>query len=85
MKINISKLFCFEIPARIRFGIPARIRAILHKIIHPYHDLKWKHNSDEICKGDIICKTCNLAFWCRALELTAEEIKEREESFEKIK
>ena len=23
---------------------------------------------DEICPGDIVCKTCDIVFWCRALD-----------------
>ncbi len=50
------------------YGFLARIDAILHKIRHPGHNVKWKINVDESCSGDITCETCEVAFWCRGLE-----------------
>lgn len=50
-------------------GIQARIDVILHKIVHPTHNLKWTTNKEELCpKGDIVCETCNINFWCRSLD-----------------
>jgi len=51
-------------------GIIARIEAVCHKILHPFHKLIWKLDpiSDDPefkCEGDIVCQTCNVIFWCR--------------------
>lgn len=50
------------------YGFLARIDAILHKIRHPRHDVRWRMNIGKSCSGDIICETCSIAFWCRGLE-----------------
>jgi hypothetical protein len=59
------------------FGLLSRLDAILHKILHPSHDIIWKwHESEEdkeICDGDILCKTCDKIYWCRALEKIKDE------------
>jgi len=47
-------------------GFIARLQAICHKIRHPKHKLVWKHSPEEgLCKGDIVCETCDIVFWCR--------------------
>lgn len=61
----------------IWYGFLARLDAIFHKIRHPRHKMSWRSNADEICDGDIVCKTCNSVFWCRAQELTRKKLKER--------
>ncbi len=48
-------------------GFQARVDAILHKILHPTHSVKWRTNEGDICPGDIACETCNQVFWCRML------------------
>jgi len=50
------------------YGFLARIDAILHRILHPRHDVRWRTNEGSICPGDIACETCNCVFWCRILE-----------------
>ena len=57
--------------------IICKLQAIWHKIIHPTHKLIWIYKPDEICDGDIVCDTCNIIFWCRALELSQEELERR--------
>jgi len=49
-------------------GFGARIDAVLHKIRHPKHEVRWRANADEYCPGDITCETCGCIFWCRAVE-----------------
>ncbi len=49
-------------------GLSARIDAICHKIRHPHHKILWRFDPDEICPGDIVCETCDIVFWCRALD-----------------
>lgn len=47
-------------------GIGARIDAIKHKIRHPKHQILWRNNVEEgICRGDILCDTCGIVYWCR--------------------
>jgi hypothetical protein len=46
-------------------GFEARVRVIIHKILHPTHVINWRVNVDEICPGDITCETCNVLYWCR--------------------
>jgi len=41
----------------------ARLEGLWHKTLG--HDVKWSGNRDALCKGDIICKTCNITIWCR--------------------
>ena len=48
-------------------GFVARIDAILHKFLHPTHNVRWRTNEGSICPGDIVCETCNHVFWCRLL------------------
>ena len=50
------------------YGFLARIDAMLHKICHPKHDVRWRVNIGKSCSGDITCETCEIAFWCRGLE-----------------
>ena len=55
-------------------GFIARLHAIWHKIIHPTHKLVWKSSPAEgLCKGDIVCDTCNVLFWCRYYDLSEKE------------
>ena len=49
-------------------GFLARIDAILHKIQHPQHDVRWRVGACRACSGNITCETCGIAFWCRGLE-----------------
>lgn len=49
-------------------GISARIDAVCHKILHPRHKIIWRFAPDELCPGDIVCDTCDIIFWCRALD-----------------
>ena len=51
-----------------RLGLRARIDAIIHKILHPKHDVQWRINVGNLCKGDITCETCGHIFWCRWIE-----------------
>lgn len=50
------------------YGLHARIHAILHKLRHPRHKLIWRLDPNEFCPGDIVCDTCNVILWCRALD-----------------
>ena len=50
------------------YGFLARIDAILHKILHLQHSVKWRTNEGSLCPGDIVCETCDHVFWCRMLE-----------------
>jgi hypothetical protein len=58
-------------------NISCRVDAVVHKILYPTHNVKWKDKEsiciDEdgtvLCPGDIICKTCNKVFWCRAYDI----------------
>jgi len=59
------------------YGFLARLGAILHKIAHPSHKMRWRTNMDEICPGDIVCETCDIVFWCRALELSPKELEKQ--------
>jgi len=61
-------------------GFLARIDAICHKIWNPKHDLKWRIDADELCDGDIVCKTCGIIFWCRYYDLSYEEQRRREKN-----
>lgn len=56
-------------------GFLARIDAILHKIRHPSHDVRWRTGVGKYCSGDITCETCSCIFWCRGLE--NKEMKEK--------
>jgi len=49
------------------YGWGARIDVLLHVIKHPRHKILWRANASELCPGDIICETCNVAYWCRAI------------------
>ena len=55
-------------------GIVARIRVVFHKTFHPSHNVLWRTNIDEICTGDIVCKTCGVVYWCRAHDLSFEQL-----------
>jgi len=55
---------------RILWAAEARIRAILHKLTHPGHELVWRRLDDSPCPGDIVCETCNSLFWCRLYDLS---------------
>jgi hypothetical protein len=50
-------------------AIRARINAL--RCILKGHDVKWRIYVDEVCYGDIVCKTCSngcLFHWCRGHE-----------------
>jgi len=59
------------------WGFRGRMDAIIHKILHPLHDIKWRTDADDVCDGDIICETCDYIFWCRVYDLSQEELKKR--------
>ena len=57
-----------------RHGFLARIHAILHKVRHPSHVIKWKTGPDWMCPGDIVCETCDMVIWCRVYDMCQEEL-----------
>jgi len=60
-----------------RWGLHARLDAIIHKIRHPSHKIRWRFDADDVCDGDIICETCDVVFWCRVHDLSQRELKKR--------
>jgi hypothetical protein len=60
-------------------GFWARMSALWHRIRHPWHFMVWCTPAEELCRDDLICHTCNCIFWCRAQELSQEELKRRTE------
>ena len=48
-------------------GFWARMSALWHRIRHPWHFMVWCTPAEELCRGDLICHTCNCIFWCRKI------------------
>ena len=47
-------------------GARMRLYSLWH--IARGHKVYWRVGADDICDGDIVCGTCNLLIWCRALD-----------------
>ena len=52
------------------YGLTARLSVIGHKLRHPSHDVRWRHDPhpEEGCNGELTCETCSISFWCRGAE-----------------
>jgi hypothetical protein len=59
--------------------ISQRFMAFFHRVRHPFHTMDWCYGpSKPICKGDIVCHTCNQTILCRSYDWPSYKIWNKE-------